>query len=128
MHRLLLLLLLAPLTAHADTARLQSLGDMDLLTEDTTNVFTNPALMARYSNRAWFSLGVNVPSFDANGLAATTGSACHEGHVTLSPVLAAMAVPVEIGAGALRFSLGRSTTAEEIDRVLSMFADIAPSI
>ena len=63
-----------------------------------------------------------------DGLAATTGSACHEGQVTLSPVLAAMAVPVEIGAGALRFSLGRSTTTEEIDRVLSMFSDIAPSI
>ncbi len=76
MHRFLLTLLLLalPLTAQADTARLQSLGDMDLFTEDDANAFTNPALMARYSNRAWFSLGVNVPSFTAEGLGGTTVS------------------------------------------------------
>ncbi|MCG8546515.1 MAG: cysteine desulfurase [Alphaproteobacteria bacterium] len=61
-------------------------------------------------------------------LAATTGSACHEGDITLSPVLEAMGVPVDIGGGAIRFSLGRATTADVIDRVLSMFADLAPSI
>ena len=35
----------------------------------------------------------------------------------LSPVLEAMGVPPEIGMGAVRFSLGRGTTVEEIDRV-----------
>ena len=65
---------------------------------------------------------------EMDGLAATTGSACHEGQVTLSPVLAAMNVPLDIGAGAIRFSLGRSTTTDEIDLALSMFADAAPSI
>jgi len=49
-------------------------------------------------------------------IAASTGSACHEGHVTLSPVLKAMGVPPEIGRGAVRFSVGRFTTEEEIDR------------
>jgi hypothetical protein len=67
----LLLLLSLPGVAHADTARLQALGDADLFTEDSSNVFTNPALMARYSNRAWFSLGVSVPSFTPDGLATT---------------------------------------------------------
>jgi cysteine desulfurase len=51
-------------------------------------------------------------------IAASTGSACHSGRVELSPVLAAMGVAPEIGAGAVRFSLGRPTTAEEIDTAL----------
>jgi cysteine desulfurase len=51
-------------------------------------------------------------------VAASTGSACHAGSVTLSPVLAAMGVPVEEGMGAIRFSLGRSTTWEELEEVL----------
>jgi cysteine desulfurase len=49
-------------------------------------------------------------------VAASTGSACHEGHVTLSPVLKAMGVPAELGRGAVRLSVGRFTTEEEIDR------------
>ena len=44
------------------------------------------------------------------GVAASTGSACHAGSVTLSPVLAAMGVPPGEGIGAVRFSLGRATT------------------
>ena len=50
-------------------------------------------------------------------VAASTGSACHTGRVELSPVLEAMGVSQELGAGAIRFSLGRMTTAEEIDMV-----------
>ena len=50
-------------------------------------------------------------------IAASTGSACHSGRVELSPVLKAMGVPPEIGMGAIRFSLGRSTTSEEIELV-----------
>lgn len=53
-----------------------------------------------------------------DGVAASTGSACHSGRVELSPVLQAMGVPPEAGMGAIRFSLGRETTAEETDVVL----------
>jgi len=49
-------------------------------------------------------------------IAASTGSACHAGHVTLSPVLEAMGVPPQIGRGAVRLSVGRFTTEEEVDR------------
>ncbi len=49
-------------------------------------------------------------------IAASTGSACHEGHITLSPVLKAMGVPPEIGRGAVRLSVGRFTTEEEVNR------------
>jgi cysteine desulfurase len=49
-------------------------------------------------------------------IAASTGSACHEGQVIQSPVLCAMGVPPEIGKGALRLSVGRFTTEDEVDR------------
>jgi cysteine desulfurase len=51
-------------------------------------------------------------------VAASTGSACHADRVHLSPVLQAMGVSPEVGAGAVRFSLGRTTTGEEIDAVI----------
>lgn len=54
----------------------------------------------------------------AEGVAASTGSACHTGRAEISPVLAAMGVSEAVGAGAVRFSLGRGTTADEIDEVL----------
>jgi cysteine desulfurase len=54
-----------------------------------------------------------------HGVAASTGSACHSGSVELSPVLKAMKVPPEIGMGAIRFSVGRTTTREEIEEVVS---------
>jgi cysteine desulfurase len=50
------------------------------------------------------------------GIAASTGSACHEGHVSLSPVLRAMGVPAELGRGAVRLSVGRFTTEAEVDQ------------
>jgi cysteine desulfurase len=53
-----------------------------------------------------------------DGVAASTGSACHSGRVELSPVLAAMGVPPEIGGGAMRFSLGRATRTEEISEAV----------
>ncbi len=53
------------------------------------------------------------------GVAASTGSACHAGSVTLSSVLAAMGVSIEEGIGAIRFSLGRPTTWEELEEVLN---------
>jgi cysteine desulfurase len=57
-----------------------------------------------------------------DGVAASTGSACHAGRIELSPVLKAMGVPPEIGGGAIRFSLGRGTTEAEIDSVLDQIA------
>jgi cysteine desulfurase len=49
-------------------------------------------------------------------VAASTGSACHEGKVSQSPVLCAMRVPPEIGRGALRLTVGRFTTEDEVYR------------
>ncbi len=51
---------------------------------------------------------------------ASTGSACHDGSVALSAVLAAMGVTPDVGQGALRISLGRHTTRDEVDRAAAM--------
>lgn len=59
-------------------------------------------------------------------VAASTGSACHTGAVSLSPTLAAMGVGEELGSGAIRFSLGRGTSTEDIDEALKLFASLAP--
>ena len=59
------------------------------------------------------------------GVAASTGSACHAGSVELSPVLRAMGVAREIGMGAIRFSLGRTTTRGEIEALVEDLSSIA---
>jgi cysteine desulfurase len=56
-------------------------------------------------------------------VAASTGSACHEGSIQSSPVLRAMRVPPEFGMGAIRFSLGRMSTWEDLSRVVAMLAN-----
>jgi cysteine desulfurase len=61
-------------------------------------------------------------------IAASTGSACHEGLVTQSPVLCAMGVPPEIGRGALRLTVGRFTTEDEIDRAAAVLIRTASGI
>jgi cysteine desulfurase len=53
-------------------------------------------------------------------VAASTGSACHSGSVELSPVLQAMKILRQIGMGAIRFSLGRTTTREEIESTVAL--------
>jgi cysteine desulfurase len=53
------------------------------------------------------------------GVAASTGAACHSGVVELSRVLRAMAVTERVGMGTIRFSLGRYTSRDEIDAVLA---------
>lgn len=59
-----------------------------------------------------------VLGLDLKGVAVSAGSACTSGHVEPSHVLVAMGVSLDWAMGAVRFSLGRSTTAEEIDYVI----------
>lgn len=58
----------------------------------------------------------------AEGVAASTGSACHSGLIELSPVLKAMGTSERLGAGAVRFSLGRTTTEEDIEDAVARVA------
>ena len=59
----------------------------------------------------------------AHGVAASTGSACHSGRIELSPVLDAMGIAPTVGMGAIRFSLGRQTTSEEIETVVAQLTN-----
>jgi len=63
-----------------------------------------------------------------DGVAASTGSACHAGSVELSPVLKAMGVTDEVGMGAIRFSLGRTTTFQELETVVHLLKKVVPCI
>ena len=54
-------------------------------------------------------------ALDLAGLACSTGSACVTGSTEVSHVLTAMGYPEDEARGSLRISLGRGTTAEEID-------------
>jgi cysteine desulfurase len=58
-------------------------------------------------------------------VAASTGSACHEGKISQSPVLCAMGVPPELGRGAVRLTVGRFTTEDEIDRAAEALTEAA---
>lgn len=60
-------------------------------------------------------------TLDLEGIAASSGSACASGAVEPSHVLSAMGVPPEVAGPSVRFSLGRATTEDEIDRVIAVF-------
>ena len=73
------------------------------------------------------TLNISVPKLEGAKileglpeLAASTGAACHDRSVKLSHVLAAMSVPPEIGMGALRFTVGRSNSPDQIEEAAGL--------
>lgn len=56
-------------------------------------------------------------------VAVSAGAACHADEVDISVVLEAMEVPMEWAMGTVRFSVGRGTTAEEVDRAVEIVAE-----
>ena len=76
------------------------------------------------------TLNVSVPGIEGAkilaalpNLLASTGAACHDQTVKLSHVLSAMSVPPEIGMGALRLSVGRSNTMEQIEEAAQSISE-----
>ncbi len=67
-------------------------------------------------------------ALDLQGVAASSGSACTSGSLEPSHVLAAIGLDAETAAGTVRFSLGRWTTAEEIDYVLEILPGILQQV
>ena len=63
-------------------------------------------------------------NLDLMGIAASSGSACTSGSLEPSHVLLAMGLPHEIAHGSLRLTLGRWTTEEDVDQVLSVLPGI----
>jgi len=65
-----------------------------------------------------------ILNLDMEGVAVSTGSACTSGSLEPSHVLTSMGVSPQTAQGSIRFSLGRTSTAEEIDYVLKILSPI----
>ena len=69
-----------------------------------------------------------VIAFDLEGIAVSSGAACSSGKVQPSHVLAAMGVPPELARGAVRLSLGPTTTQSDIDRTIQAWIRISSAL
>ena len=65
-----------------------------------------------------------VMAFDLAGIGISAGSACSSGKVKTSHVLTAMGVASDLAAAAIRISLGRDTTDEEIRRMIEAWGEL----
>jgi cysteine desulfurase len=65
-----------------------------------------------------------VIALDLEGVSASAGSACAAGSLEASHVVAALGVPEPYAMGMLRLSLGRATTAAEIDRAAAILGSV----
>ena len=79
------------------------------------------------------TLNVSLPALDSetmlmaldlDGVCASSGSACMVGSVVASHVLLAMDLPLTLARSAIRFSLGKYTTAEEISATAGIVSEI----
>ncbi len=67
---------------------------------------------------SFYGLEANTILAELDQVAASAGAACHADQVDVSPVIAAMGIPVEYAMGTIRLTVGRNTTEEEIDFAL----------
>lgn len=65
---------------------------------------------------------------DAKGIAVSTGSACSSGSLEPSHVLLSIGCPPELAHGTLRISVGRFTTAEDVDYLLEVLPPIVAKL
>ena len=61
---------------------------------------------------------------DAEGIAASAGSACTSGTLEVSHVLQAMGLDDDLGGGSLRLTLGMDNTRDDVERVLEVLPGI----
>lgn len=94
-------------------------------------------IVAEQSSRAPHLLSVAVSGADSEallmhldlaGIAASSGSACSTGAVEPSHVLVAMGMPRELALGAIRFSLGRESTMEDVDRAVEVVPGVVDKV
>jgi cysteine desulfurase len=87
----------------------------------------------RLSNNVNFSFeGIEGESIltllDMDGICVSTGSACNSGSLEHSYVLTAMGVPDEMINGSVRFTLGRSTTKEDLEYTVEKLAEVVKKL
>ena len=112
-------------------ARLTVLRDQ--LITDLKERISSCVLNGSLNNRLPNNVNVSFPGLDADalllgldmaGIAASSGSACTSGSIEPSHVLLAMGLPNDRVRSAIRLTLGRATTADEIERTVSVFAEV----
>jgi cysteine desulfurase len=88
------------------------------------------ALNGHETKRLPNTLNLSFPNVDSEDLlaatpaiAASTGSACHAGRTDPSAVLLAMGLQPARALGAVRLSLGRYTTEDDVDRAAKYLVD-----
>jgi cysteine desulfurase len=69
-----------------------------------------------------------IIAFDLDGVAVSSGAACSSGKVQPSHVLAAMGVPPALARGAIRVSLGPTTTESDIDRFIEAWIKVSAAL
>ena len=67
-------------------------------------------------------------ALDFQGVAASSGSACTSGSLEPSHVLTAIGLRPEIAAGTVRLTLGRWTTSQDVDDLLTIFPEVLRSL
>jgi cysteine desulfurase len=72
--------------------------------------------------------GALLAQLDLAGIAASGGSACATGSIEPSHVLLAMGIPRERAIGAIRFSMGRDTRAEDVARAAEVFPGVVQRV
>ncbi|MBT3864560.1 aminotransferase class V-fold PLP-dependent enzyme [Candidatus Peregrinibacteria bacterium] len=65
---------------------------------------------------------------DEKGIAASTGSACHSKNLDPSHVLLALGLPKDAVHGSIRFTMGKETTEEDIDKVIELMPKIVDQL
>ena len=125
----------AELAAQTDTGRISALRDrLEVgLKAATPAVVIFGAGAPRLPNTLFFAVpGIKaetaIIALDLKGIAVSSGSACSSGKVQGSPVLAAMGVEPALAAGAIRISIGATTTEAEIDRFLETWITLSSSL
>jgi cysteine desulfurase len=117
-----------------DMARIEGLRRrLEIGLRQTRGVFVFSDDVPRLPNTALFAVpGLKaetaVIGFDLEGIAVSSGSACSSGKVQPSHVLAAMGLAPEPAKGAVRLSLGWSTTEADIDRCLEAWRKLASAL
>lgn len=118
-----------------DAARMESLRDRleAGLRARTPDAVIFGAEAARLPNTTLFAVpGMKaetaVIAFDLEGVAVSSGSACSSGKVQPSHVLGAMGVDAALARGAIRVSLGYSTTESEVESVLKAWNKLSESL
>ncbi len=97
----------------------------DRLYNGLKNNMSNIKLNGHPHKRLPNTLNISFKNIEANlilsrlkGVAVSAGAACHSDSIDISPVLTAMGIPMEYAMGTIRFSVGRMTTSDEIERAI----------